>query len=115
MSARELLLESSSGSITALTFTDTLLTVLSQSKAADTFNLHSFLFPSSAEHPHSEVPLHNVIAATVSGSCVEVSYLARTGKNCLCMEQVRGAVAEKDIPSATEWCRAITEVAYKGS
>lgn len=114
MSARELLLETSTGPVT-LAFTETLLTVRSGSTTADTPKLHSFLFSSSPAHSHSEVPIHNVIAATLSSSLVEVSYLERTGKHHFYMKQVRGDVTEKDIPLATEWCSSITEVAYKGS
>lgn len=114
MSARELVLEPSNGTVTTLSFTETSLTVHSGSTTANTPERHSFLFSSSTKASQSEIPIHNVIAATVSGSTVEVSYLKRTGKQCLCMKQVRGDVKEKDVPFATEWCDSITQVAYQG-
>jgi hypothetical protein len=115
MSARELVLGPSNGVITTLTFTETSLTVLSGSTTADTPKPHSFLFSSSTKPSHSEIPLHNVIAATVSGSTVEVSYLARTAKQHFHMKQIRGDVSGEDLPLATEWCSSITQAAYQGS
>lgn len=115
MSARELVLGPSNGVVTTLTFTESSLTVRSGSTAADTPKQHSFIFASSTKPSHYDVPIHNVIAATVSGSTVEVSYLARTGKQRLHMKQVRGEVSEKDVPLAREWCSSITQVAYQGS
>lgn len=114
MSARELLLETSDGAV-ILAFTETRLTIRSGSTTADTPKQYSFFFASPVKHFHSDVPIHNVIAATASGSRVELSYLERT-KYSFCMKQLRGDVSDKDIPfAATEWCSAITEVAYKGS
>lgn len=117
MAARELVLEPSNGLVTTLAFTGASLTVRSGSPAADNPNLkrRSFLFASCARHSHSETPLHNFIAATVSGSTVNVSYLARTSKKRLHMNHIRGNVAERDVPLATEWCNSITQVAYQGT
>lgn len=115
MSARELVLGPSNGVVTTLTFTESSLTVLLGSTTAATPKPHAFLFSSSTKPSHSEIPLHNVIAATVSGSTVEVSYLARTAKQHFHMTQIRGDVSEKDVLLATEWCSSITQVAYQGS
>lgn len=115
MSARELVLEHPNGTVTTLAFTETSLTVRSGSITADTPQQHSFLFSCSTKPSQSEIPIRNVIAATVSGSTVEVSYLKGSGKQCLCMKQVRGDVKETDVPLAMEWCSSITQVAYQGS
>lgn len=115
MSARrELVLGPSNGVVTTLTFTDTSLTVRSGSTTTNTPKHHSFLFCSSTKPCHSEILLHDVIAATVSGLTVEVSYLARTPKQRLRMKRIRGDVTDKDVPLATEWCSSITQLAYKG-
>ncbi|KAI9574238.1 ATP-NAD kinase-like domain-containing protein [Boletus coccyginus] len=111
MAARELVLGSSNGVVTTLAFTGASLTVRSGPTSAAS---RSFLFASCARHSHSEIPLHNFIAATVSGTTVNVSYLARTSGERLHMNHVRGNVAEKDVPLATEWCNSITQVAYQG-
>ncbi|KAG8217916.1 ATP-NAD kinase-like domain-containing protein [Butyriboletus roseoflavus] len=113
MSARELVFEPSNGAVTTLTFTESSLTVRSASTTADTPKQHSFIFSSSTKPSHYEIPIRNVIAATVSGSTVEVSYLAHTGKQCH-MKQVRGEVTEKNVPLAKEWSSSITQVAYQG-
>ncbi|KAF8550294.1 hypothetical protein OG21DRAFT_1468925 [Imleria badia] len=114
MSARrELVLGPSNGIVTTLTFTETSLTVRSGT-TTDTPKHHSFLFSSSTNPSHSEILLHNVIAATVSGTTVEVSYLARTTKQRLHMKRTRGDVTDKDVHLATEWCTSITQLAYKG-
>lgn len=111
---RQLVLEPSNGVVTTLAFTETSLTVRSDSTTHAPKH-YSFFFCSSTKPSHSEVPLHNVIAATVSGSTVEVSYLARTTKQHLYMNQVRGDVPENDVPLAAEWCASITQAAYQGS
>lgn len=112
MAARELVLGPSNGVVTTLALTGASLTVRSCPPSAAN---RSFLFASCARHSHSEIPLHNFIAATVSGTTVNVSYLARTSGERLHMNHIRGNVAEKDVPLATEWCNSITQVAYQGT
>lgn len=116
MSARELVLEPSNGAVTTLTSTETSLTVLAEPTTTITPKQRSFFFSSCTKPSRSEIPIHNVIAATVSGVTVEVSYLKRAARqHPLCMQQVRGDVTEKDVPFATEWCTLITRLAYQGS
>ena len=115
MSPRELILNTSGDTVTTLTFTDSLLTIHFEPRTPNTLIPHSLFFYRSPRRSHSEVPLHNVIAATVSGSQLEVSYLERVGKHPFQMKQLRADLQDKHISLATEWCSAITQVAYKGS
>ncbi|KAG9318886.1 ATP-NAD kinase-like domain-containing protein [Chiua virens] len=113
MSARELVLDTSNGGATTLSFTESTLTI--RSGSLDTHKKRSFLFPSSScpTASPSEIPTNNVIAATLSGSTVEVSYMTRNNKQRLHMKQVRGRVLERDTSLAKEWCKSLTQVSYK--
>ncbi|KAG9318887.1 hypothetical protein JVU11DRAFT_996 [Chiua virens] len=117
MSARELVLDTSDGGITTLSFTESTLTIRSDLRLHRLVSSKSapFLFSSSASVSPVEIPTNSVIAATLSGSTIEVSYVTRNKKQRLHMKHVRGNVLKRDASLAKQWCSSLTWIAYKSS
>ncbi|KAH7889227.1 ATP-NAD kinase-like domain-containing protein [Phlebopus sp. FC_14] len=74
----------------------------------------SHIWRSSSSLAPSQVPIRNVVVASLSDGVVEVSYLDRKAENTrLVMTHISGRVGDKDSIRAKEWCEAIMSLAYK--